>query len=112
MSCIFNKHKGLKRSQNTAWKGGQEAQTDRSDAETEVSHATVLREKEAAAFAALKADLDANVVAIIAAIAALERGMAGGFVQTAAAQVLRKLILTKQSRLDIDRQEILSFLLK
>ena len=72
----------------------------------------LLREKEAAAFAALKADLDANVVAIIAAIAALERGMAGGFVQTAAAQVLRKLILTKQSRLDIDRQEILSFLLK
>ena len=72
----------------------------------------LLREKEAAAFAALKADLDANVVAIIATIAALERGMAGGFVQTVAAQVLRKLILTKQSRLDIDRQEILSFLLK
>ena len=45
-----------------------------------MSHATVLREKEAAAFAALKADLDANVVAIIAAIAALERGMAGGFI--------------------------------
>ena len=56
----------------------KKAQTDRSDAETEVSHATVLREKEAAAFAALKADLDANVVAIIATIAALERGMASG----------------------------------
>ena len=72
----------------------------------------LLRGKEAATFAALKADLDANVVAIIAAIAALERGMAGGFVQTAAAQVLRKLILTKQSKLDIDRHEILSFLVK
>ena len=66
----------------------------------------------AAAFAALKADLDANVVAIIAAIAALERGMASGFVQATAAQVLRKLILTKQSKLDIERHKILSFLVK
>ena len=66
----------------------------------------------AAAFAALKADLDANVIAIIATIAALERGMVYGFMQTAAEKVLRKLILTKQSKLDIDRQEILSFLVK
>ena len=64
----------------------------------------LLREKEAAAFAALKADLDANVVAIIAAIAALLNGM--WF------RANSRSTSAKQSRLDIDRQEILSFLLK
>ena len=36
--------------------------------------------------------------------------MAVGFLQTAGAQVLRKFVQIKQSMLDADRQEILSFL--
>ena len=49
--------------------------------------------------------LDANIVSITAAIAALGKGMAGGFLQKAAAQVLRKLIPTKQSTFDTYWQE-------
>ena len=55
-----------------------------------MSETTALQEKEATEFAALKADFDANIAAITEAIAALEKGMAGGFLQTAGAQVLRK----------------------
>merc|ERR1719264_1772058 len=36
--------------------------------------------------------------------------MAGGFLQTGAAQVVKKLVLAKQGMLDGDRQELLSFL--
>merc|ERR1712157_388196 len=88
----------------------KQAQTDRSDAKTALSDATALREKEATEFAALKADFDANIRAINAAIAALEKGVAGGFLQTSAAQVLRKFVQGKESMLDADREEILSFL--
>ena len=55
--------------------------------DTAMSDATALREKEAGAFAAQKADYDANIIAINAAVAALEKGMARGFLQTSAAQV-------------------------
>ena len=63
------------------------------------------------AFEALKADLDANIIAVTAAIDALGKGMAGGFLRKAAAQVLRKLIHIKQSMLDTDRQETFLFIL-
>merc|ERR1719410_3072361 len=36
--------------------------------------------------------------------------MAGGFLQTGAAQILKKLALGKQDMLNVDRQELLSFL--
>ena len=55
-------------------------------------------------------DFDANIVAVTAAIAALKKEMAGGFLQTAAAQALWKLVQGKQSMLDASREEILSFL--
>jgi len=67
----------------------KQAQTDRSAAKSSMAAATALRTKEAATFAALKADADANTAAIAKAIAALEKGLAGSFVQTPAAAVLR-----------------------
>jgi len=85
-------------------------QEDRSAANTAMAEATALREKEAATFAANKAEYDTNIAAIAKAVAAIEKGVAGGFLQTGAAQVLRKLTLSNLDMLDVDRQELVSFL--
>jgi chromosome segregation ATPase len=83
---------------------------DRAAAKKAVGAATALREKEAAAFASEKAEADSNIGAVNSAVAALEKGMSGAFVQTGGAQVLRRLVLSKQDLLDADRQELLAFL--
>lgn len=83
---------------------------DRSDAQASMKEATALRGKEAAAFSQLKHEHDTNIDALTRAIAALSKGMAGGFLQTDAAQVLKNLMLSKQNIIEGDRQEILSFL--
>jgi len=85
------------------------AQADRTAAKEAIAEATALRKKEASAFAADKAEYDANIAAISKAVAALERGMAGGFLQTSAAQVLRDLA-SKQDMMEADRQELVAFL--
>jgi len=85
-------------------------QTDRDDAKKAMAAATSLREKEAKAFGAEKAEADANIASINSAVAALEKGMSGGFLQTGGAQVLKKLALSKQEMSDADRQEILAFI--
>eukprot|EP00445_Apocalathium_hangoei_P045255 CAMPEP_0203987394 /NCGR_PEP_ID=MMETSP0360-20130528/6732_1 /ASSEMBLY_ACC=CAM_ASM_000342 /TAXON_ID=268821 /ORGANISM="Scrippsiella Hangoei, Strain SHTV-5" /LENGTH=164 /DNA_ID=CAMNT_0050927025 /DNA_START=60 /DNA_END=551 /DNA_ORIENTATION=- len=59
-----------------------QAQADRAAADEAMKEASGIREKEAAAFAAVKAEADTNTVAIAKAIAALEKGMAGSFLQT------------------------------
>jgi chromosome segregation ATPase len=89
-------------------------QSDREAAKTAMKDATAFREKEAAAFATSKAEYDANIAAVAKAVMAIEKGMSGGFLQTGAAQVLRKLLAQVQQlgvdMLDTDRQEVLSFL--
>jgi chromosome segregation ATPase len=85
-------------------------QTDRASAKAAMASATAIREKEATTFAAEKADLDANIAALAKATTAIEKGMAGSFLQTAAAQVLRKLVLAQSSMDDYDREELTSFL--
>jgi len=91
--------------------GLKQDKADREAARSAMAEATAIREKEAAAFAAEKSEHDANIAAITKAVAALEKGIAGGFLQTSAAQVLRRLALgNKQDMLDEDRQELLSFL--
>merc|ERR1719189_1257523 len=87
----------------------KQAQTDRTAAKDAMKEATALREKEAATFAAQKSDYDANIQAINKAVAALDKGMAGGFLQTQAAQVLR-VAINKADMLDGDRQELVAFL--
>merc|ERR1719343_1749591 len=84
-------------------------QADRNAAKDAIAQATSIREKEAAAFAKEKADYDSNIEALTKAITAISRGMAGGFLQTNAAQILRKLI-TSQDMNDPDRQELMVFL--
>merc|ERR1719161_3095520 len=61
-------------------------------------------------FAAFKADKDANMAAIAAAVAALEKGMAGAFLQTDAASVLKKFADGNQDMAEDSREAILAFL--
>jgi len=91
--------------------GLKDAQAERAEAKAAVASATSIREKEAAAFAATKAELESYISAIKQAVTALTKGMAGGFLQTASASLLRKIVLTKGDAIqDDDREAILSFL--
>jgi len=105
------------------------AKADLAAAKAAMKEATAIREKEAAAFAAVKADADSNLFAIlgkcteqkpggewtaeeckkvggdfVGALPALEKGMAGAFLQTKAADVLKRLAAAKQD------SELLAFL--
>ena len=88
----------------------KEHQTSRAEAEEAMATATALREKEAAAFAAFKAESDTNIAALTKAVSALEKGMAGAFLQTKASNVVRQYAMEKADLPDATRQEILSFL--
>jgi outer membrane murein-binding lipoprotein Lpp len=82
---------------------------DRAAAKSDMEKATALRKKEAAAYAKFSSDADTNIAAMTKAIAALEKGAAGAFLQTSAANVIRKLAID----LDLsngDRDDVLSFL--
>merc|ERR1719183_3200269 len=68
-----------------------------------MAEATGIREKEAATYAALSAEYDANINAI-------EKAVAGAFLQTNAAQALKKIVTNSQNMFEQDRDEVLSFL--
>jgi len=87
----------------------KQAQVDRAAAKKAMGEATAIREKEAATFAAHKTEQDTNIAAVNKAVTALEKGMAGGFLQTRAAQVLR-LAIAKVDMLEGDRQDLVAFL--
>merc|ERR1719235_29197 len=82
---------------------------DRAEAKSAMAKATEMREKEAAAFAKEKANDDSNLSALKKALAAIEKGMAGGFLQTSAAAVLRRLALSSEIS-NNDRDTLTSFL--
>jgi len=86
------------------------AQVDRSAAKAAMAEATGIRAKEAAAYAQESGDLKVNVAAMNKAITAIDNGMAGGFLQTDAAQVLKKAVLSNSDIMDADRQDIMAFL--
>jgi len=86
------------------------AQADRAAGAKAMAEATSLREKEAGVFAKFKADSEQNLAAISKAVAALESGMAGGFLQTGAANLLRKLASSSRPMEDEDRHALASFL--
>merc|ERR1719313_3170905 len=64
-------------------------QVDRSAAKAAIAEATTLREKEAAAYAKEAAEAKANIASVNGAVQAIEKGMAGGFLQTTGASRLR-----------------------
>merc|ERR1719195_482401 len=86
-----------------------EAQKGRDSAKKTMAEAKAIREKEAAAFAAEKSDYDTNLAAIDKAVASLEKGTAGSFLQTTAAALVRKLSMSVDMS-GTDRQDIASFL--
>merc|ERR1719316_736808 len=82
---------------------------DRAEAKSAMAKATEMREKEAAASAKEKANDDANLAALKKALAAIEKGMAGGFLQTSAAALLRRLTLGSDIS-NHDRDTLTAFL--
>jgi len=94
----------------SATKSGLESATeDRGTAKTALAEAKGVREKEAAEFATSKADLDTNIAALKKATTAIDKGSAGAFLQTDAAQVLRQLA-SRDDFAEADKQDILAFL--
>merc|ERR1719324_924694 len=85
-------------------------QTDRAAAKEAVAQASAMREKEAAAFLKESSTDQSNLDALTKALAAIEKGMAGEFLQTSAAQILRKLSVARADMVDMDRQMLVSFL--
>jgi len=85
-------------------------QVDRSAAKAAMAEASSIRDKEHSAFSKEKASLSSNLDAMSKAITAISNGMAGGFLQTNTAQVLKQLALTDTNLLDADRQDIMAFL--
>merc|ERR1719375_470788 len=79
-------------------------QVDRSAAKAAMAEATTLREKEAAAYAKEAAKDAANIAAVAKATTAIEKGMGGAFLQTSAANVLRRLAQERQE------QDLVAFL--
>jgi len=85
-------------------------QADRSSAKQAMAEATSIRGKDKATYDKSLADNTANLAALNKAITAISAGMAGSFMQTGAAGVLRTLISSQREMLNDDRQELLSFL--
>jgi len=87
----------------------KKAQDDRAAGKKAMEEATAIRKKEAGIYAQFKADSEANLAALAKAITAIDNGMAGGFLQTGAANVLRKLLATHSIQ-DDDHEMLASFL--
>merc|ERR1719421_1336403 len=83
---------------------------DRAAAKAAMAKATAIREKEAAAFAKENAEDMANLDALERAIAAISKGSAGGFLQTSASALLRRVVLAQRDMDEDNRQELLAFL--
>jgi len=88
----------------------KKAQVDRSAAKTAMEEATAIREKEASEFSKVSTDLKTNLGAMGKAIAAMEKSAGAAFLQTTAATVLRKIVESDDKMLDVDRDDLTSFL--
>merc|ERR1719482_1160950 len=69
----------------------ENAQTARAEAKEAIAKAEQIRGKENAAFQSESGTTSSNIDALSKAIPAIEKGMAGGFLQTSNAAVLRRL---------------------
>merc|ERR1712224_662021 len=84
---------------------------DREGAEGDIKEATMLREKEAAAYAAEKADSETNIAAMAKAIPALETGMGGAaLLQMPDGDRLKKIVESYPNVDSNDRRSAMAFL--
>lgn len=84
-------------------------QTARAEAKASMASSTAIREKEAAEFAKEKAEYDSNIGQLSGAIEAIEKGMSG-FLQTKAAEMVKRLAVNSPDLSGFDRQLLISFL--
>ena len=84
-------------------------QTDRSAAKDAKAEATAIRKKEKATYDKELADNQANLAATKKATDAIAQGM-GSFLQTSAADTVRKFVSERQDMTESDRQDVLAFL--
>jgi len=84
------------------------SQETRRECKEAIATATSLRTKEAATYAKVSGDYNANIAAMGKALTAIEGG-ASGFLQTSGASVLRKLSIEMELS-NADRDQIVSFL--
>merc|ERR1719330_475904 len=82
---------------------------DRAEAKETVAKSTALRQKESAAFAKFSSEHQTNILALRAAIAAIEKGAYGSFLQTSGAAKLRQLTIDMDMS-SMDRDIISAFL--
>lgn len=87
----------------------ERAVAERKDAQTALSSAQELRQKEAKEYKKLKEEMQGNLEAIGKAISALKKGLAGSFLQTDEAEELRQVVSTANLRLS-DRDALASML--
>jgi len=85
-------------------------QEDRDAAKSAMAEATAVREKEKAAFDKELGENKVNLDALRKAVAALEKGMTGSFLQSRAAGSLQRYVASSSQLVDGDRQAVLSFL--
>jgi len=85
-------------------------EVDRSEAKEAMAKAKALRAKEAKAYETEHSETTANLNALKKAIPAIEKGMGSAFLQTPAAQTVRKLAIETADMSDLTRQDLLSFL--
>merc|ERR1719265_656245 len=92
----------------------EDAKKSRAEAKEAIQKATAIRDKEGKEFSAESAEMASNIDAMGRAIAAIEKGMAGSFLQTNPASVLRKLLAGNEHAISelssFDRQVVTSFL--
>merc|ERR1719174_3107096 len=85
-------------------------QADRADAEAAIKVALEIKTKCVSEKASNNDELNANILALEQAIAALEKGTYGSFLQTTAASTLRKLSISMDDLSEVDRNMLASFL--
>jgi len=85
-------------------------QEDRAAAKAAIASATAQREEEHKKFLAQSGEYKSYVNALAGAIPAIEKGMAGGFLQTKAGAVLRQAVASGSGLSDYDRQMVNSYL--
>lgn len=85
----------------------EQASVDKSEALAALKGARSLRQKDSKDYVALKAEAEKSIVAVENAMAALEKGLAGSFLQTNDADVLRQMVSSANLRVS-DRDALAS----
>jgi chromosome segregation ATPase len=88
----------------------EQHQTERDAAKSAMAKATAIREKENKAYLAESGQLKATIDAVSKAIPAIEKGMAGGFLQSNAVASIRRAVLADSDLTDFDRDTLSAFL--